>query len=214
MKVFCPADEEELLLGLPEILNAPYPVYIRLNLRKAWFGHDKTFKTGKAEVISKGTDITLLVYGFLFTEALEARELLEGRGYSVGLINLRTLEPIDEDAILEAVSGSGRIVTIEDHRVPGGLFSILGEIFLRHRIMKPVLPIGVKKRWFTPALLKDLLPFEGFTGEGIVRRIIGLEPGRSPLSTKKAALGKKMKKISHRGHREHRGGHASRDRNP
>lgn len=172
MKVFCPADEGDLLLGLPEMLLEPYPVYIRLNLRKSWFRHSNAFKTGKAEVISKGTDITLLVYGFLFTEALEAKEVLEDRGYSVGLINLRTLEPIDEATIVKAVSGSKCIVTIEDHRVPGGLFSILGEIFLRHRIMKPVFPIGLEKPWFTPVLLKDLLSHEGLTGEGIAQKII------------------------------------------
>jgi transketolase len=172
MQIFCPTDEAELLLGLPELLQAPFPVYIRLNLRKSWFRHNKSFKTGEAEVISKGSDVTLLVYGFLFTEALEAKEVLEDQGYSVGLINLRTLEPIDESTILEAVSRSGCVVTIEDHRVPGGLFSILGEIFLRHRINKPVLPLGLKKQWFTPALLKDLLLLEGFTGEGIAQKII------------------------------------------
>jgi transketolase len=179
MKVFCPADEAELLLGLPEILQAPYPAYIRLNLRKSWFRHNKTFKIGKAEVISKGTDITLLVYGFLFTEALEAKEVLVDRGYSVGLINLRTLYPIDEDTIVGAVSRSEYIVTIEDHRVPGGLFSILGEIFLMYRIMKPVLPIGLKNQWFTPALLKDLLTHEGFSGERISQKIIDKCPRKS-----------------------------------
>jgi transketolase len=172
MKIFCPADEAELLLGLPEILQAPYPVYIRLNLRKSWFRHNKIFKTGKAEVISKGTDITLLVYGLLFTEALEAKEVLVDQGYSVGLINLRTLDPIDENTIMEAVSRSECIVTIEDHRVPGGLFSILGELFLRYRIMKPVFPIGLGNQWFTPALLKDLLIHEGLTGERIALKII------------------------------------------
>jgi transketolase len=206
MKIFCPADEAELLLGLPEILQVPYPVYIRLNLRKSWFRHNKTFETGKAEVISKGTDITLLVYGILFTEALEAKELLEDRGYSVGLINLRTLVPFDEDAVMEAVSESRCIATIEDHRVPGGLYSILGEIFLKHRIMRPVLSIGLQKRWFTPTLLRDLLIHEGFTGEGIARKIMTLYPRRSSTVTNRGIVKPFMKENNKISHRVQKGG--------
>jgi len=172
MNIFCPADENDLLLCLPAIISSPDPFYIRLNLRKSWFKHTNSFKIGKAETVSRGLDITLLVYGTLFTEALEAKEVLEDQGYSVGLINLRTLKPIDETAILEAASYSQCLVTIEDHLVPGGLFSILAELFLHHQIMKPVFPLGLFNRFFTPALLPDLLEYEAFTGKQIAEKVI------------------------------------------
>src|SRR6202012_751056 len=66
MQVFCPADEQDMLLALPKIWSSPHPSYVRINIRKTDFKHDPNFEIGKAEVISEGSDVTLLVYGFLF----------------------------------------------------------------------------------------------------------------------------------------------------
>ncbi|HEX2982345.1 MAG TPA: transketolase C-terminal domain-containing protein, partial [Ignavibacteriales bacterium] len=94
------------------------------------------------------------------------------KGLSVRLINLRTVKPIDEEAILKAARETKLIVTLEDHFLIGGLYSILGEIFLKNRIMVETLPIALENRWFRPALLKDVLEYEGFTGEKIAERIL------------------------------------------
>ncbi len=172
MTLFCPADEDELTTGLETVLLSPAPCYIRLNLRSPRFKHRTDFAMGKAEVLSKGKDITLLVYGALFSEALEAMEVLADQGYATGLINLGALKPIDEAAILDAAQNSALLVTIEDHFVPGGLYSIAAELFLKNQIVKPVLPLGLENRWFKPALLPDVLEYEGFTGSKIAERII------------------------------------------
>ncbi|MEO8210240.1 MAG: transketolase C-terminal domain-containing protein [bacterium] len=172
VNVFCPADEEDMLIGLKQILESPKPIYIRYNNLKAVVKHTTDFEIGKAEVISEGKDVTILVYGILFKQAVEAREILEKKGLSVGLINLRTLKPIDEKAILEASKSSELLVTLEDHFVTGGLFSIVAEIFLRNKIMCDVLPIALNDKWFKPALLQDVLEYEGFTGEKIAEKIL------------------------------------------
>jgi transketolase len=172
MQVFCPADEEDMLHALPVIWNSPHPSYVRVTTRKGEYKHDPHFEIGKAEVVAKGSDITLLVYGMLFEETMKAKTLLEKEGLSVGLINMRSLKPVDEKAILEAARNSQLLVTIEDHFQIGGLYTILAEVFLKHRIAGNVFPISLQDKWFKPALLSEVLNHEGFTGEKMAARIL------------------------------------------
>ena len=171
VNVFCPADNEDLLICLQKVVESPSPFYIRFNNSEPTIKHNDNFEIGKAEVFSKGKDITILVYGVLFYQAYIAKELLEKEGYSVGLLNIRTPKPIDEQLILETAMFSKLIVTIEDHFITGGLFSILGEIFLRNKITCDVFPISLENRWFKPLLFNDILQHEGFTGNQIAERI-------------------------------------------
>ncbi len=170
MTVFCPADEADMLAMLPAIWASPDPAYVRLIVRKTDYTH-APFEIGKAEVVAQGTDVTLLVYGLLFDEARQAARLLEQEGLSVGLINMRSLKPVDEAAIVRAAQESKRLITIEDHLLTGGLYSIVAEVLLKHRITADVQPLALEERWFRPALLPDVLAFEGFTAEQIARRI-------------------------------------------
>lgn len=170
MTVFCPADEADMLAMLPAVWASPDPAYVRLIVRKTDFQH-APFQIGKAEVVAKGTDVTLLVYGYLFEEARQAAKILEGNGLSVGLVNMRSLKPVDEQAILDAAAGSRRLVTIEDHLLTGGLYSIVAETLLRHRQTADVLPLALRERWFKPGRLPEVLEYEGFTPEKIAERI-------------------------------------------
>jgi len=172
MQVFCPADEQDMLYALPKIWTSPSPSYVRINIRKSEYQHDKNFEIGKAEVISKGSDVTILVYGMLFDETLKTKQLLESKGLSVGLINLRSLKPIDEAAVLDAVKNSQLLVTVEDHFLTGGLYSILAELLLKNQLTANVLPLALNERWYKPGLLSEVLSFEGFTGEKISEKII------------------------------------------
>jgi transketolase len=172
VNIFCPADEEDMLIGLQKVLESPKPFYIRYNNLKPVHKHSKEFEIGKAEVISEGKDVTILVYGVLFKQAIEAKEILEKKGMSVGLINLRTLKPFDEEAFLKAAKSSKLLVTLEDHFITGGLFSIVAEIFLKNKKMCNVLPVALMDKWFKPALMNDVLEYERFTGEKIADRIL------------------------------------------
>lgn len=171
VKVFCPADEEDLLICLPKIIEDRAPFYIRYTDLKPRIKHSENFEVGKAEIISEGNDITILVYGILFNQALEAKEYLEKEGYSVRLINLRTVKPIDEEAILKAVMNTKFIVTIEDHLLTGGLYSIIGELCLKYKIICDVIPFALESKWFKPLLLKDVLEYEEFTGKQIAGKV-------------------------------------------
>lgn len=172
VNVFCPADEQDMIIGLTKVLESPEPFYIRYNNLKPVYKHSEKFEIGKAEVISEGKDVTLIVYGVLFKQAMEAREMLEKNGMSAGIINLRTLKPADEEAILNAADSSKLLVTLEDHFITGGLFTIIAEIFLKNKIMCDVLPVALMDKWFKPAMMKDVLEYEGFTGEKIAAKIL------------------------------------------
>ncbi|HVS94686.1 MAG TPA: transketolase C-terminal domain-containing protein [Mucilaginibacter sp.] len=172
MTVFAPADEQDLVGMLPQIWNHPAPSYVRINTRKTDYEHSP-FEIGKAEVISKGEDVTILTYGLLFEQALIAAEILKGEGISVGLVNMRSLKPVDEQAIIDAVRGSALTVTLEDHFVTGGLYSIVAETLLKNEISGKVVPFALNERWFKPALLPNVLAHEGFTGKQIAEKILG-----------------------------------------
>jgi transketolase len=170
--VFAPADEDDLVKMLPQIWDSPNPAYTRINTRKTWYNHEP-FILGKAEVVAEGTDVTILTYGLLFEQALITVDILKSEGLSVGLINMRSLKPVDEQAILKASAKSKLIVTLEDHFVTGGLYSIVAEVLLKYQTTARVLPIALNNKWFKPALLPDVLQHEGFTGKQIAEQVLG-----------------------------------------
>lgn len=172
MTVFAPADEDDLIKMLPQIWEHPSPSYVRINTRKTDYVHSK-FEIVKAEIISKGDDVTIITYGLLFEQALVAVENLKKEGLSVGLINLRSLKPVDERAIIEATRDSKLTVTLEDHFITGGLYTIVAEVLLKHALTANVLPIALNEKWFKPSLLPNVLQYEGFTGKQIAEKILG-----------------------------------------
>jgi transketolase len=171
MNVFCPADAEELVAGMEHVLAHESPWYVRYYAGPATVPHRTPFAVGKAELLMAGRDVAILAFGFLLREAHAAATLLQTQGVTVRLVNLRTLKPIDEEAILNAAAETRLLVTVEDHFETGGLNSIVAELLMRHRTTARVLPIALPGRWFKPALLPDVLEYEGFTGARIAGRI-------------------------------------------
>jgi transketolase len=170
VNVFCPADIEDFNIGIRKILEHPAPFYIRyLNLPPV-VQHCE-FEVGKAEVFGEGKDVAILVYGMLFAQAFKAKEILESGGLSVRLINMRSLKPVDEATILKTIDECKLIVTVEDHFLTGGLYSIIAEVLLKNRKTANVLPMALMNKWFKPALLNDVLEYEGFTGKQIAQKI-------------------------------------------
>jgi transketolase len=171
MEVYAPADEDDLVKMLPPIWSSPAPAYTRINHKKGRYTH-APFQPGRAEVVAEGKDVTLLVYGFLFENAHRTLELLEREGLSVGLVNMRSLKPVDEEAIVRAALGSAWLVTIEDHLQTGGLYSIVAEVLLQRRLTASVIPLSLGERWFRPGLLNQVLETEGFTPEKMTATIL------------------------------------------
>lgn len=172
MQVFAPADEQDMCLMLKTIWKSTAPTYLRANTRKAVYNHSQNFEIGKAEIIAKGSDITILVYGPLFEQAFYAKLLLEKIGKSVGLVNMRTLAPVDDAVVIDVTQNSDLIVIIEDHFKIGGLYTIVAEVLLKNRLTANVFPISFDQKWFRPGLLSEVLEYEGLTSEKIASRIM------------------------------------------
>lgn len=173
VNVFCPSDEDELLAGMPAVLASNQATYVRYYAGKAVVKHHAPFAMGRAETFGEGRDVAILTYGFLLKEASLAQRMLENKGISTRLINVRTPKPIDRQAVLDAAKECGSVVTIEDHFVTGGLFSIVAELLTREGVKARVTPLALEDRWFTPGRLNDVLHNEGFTGEQLAVRIEG-----------------------------------------
>ena len=171
VQVFSPADSQDLVIGLPTLLESPSPCYIRHNALPPCVTHSLSFTPGKAEVIAGGTDVAILVHGILLREVMKAKADLEGSGLSTRVVNMRMLKPVDEEEILHSAASTKLLVTVEDHFITGGLYSIACETLQRHRMNAHILPFALEQHWFQPALLEDVIVNEGFSGPQIAGHI-------------------------------------------
>lgn len=169
MNIFSPSDEDDMIEGMKEILPSDSPWYVRFNNQRADIRHKK-FEIGKAEMVYEGDDVVIITYGYMFKHALTITEALNLYGISTGLVNVRTLKPIDKDLIKDICSHNHLVVTLEDHFMTGGLFTIISELLAKEYIRCRILPIALKN-WFKPAIMNDLLIHEGFSAEQVAKQI-------------------------------------------
>ncbi|MCS6934861.1 MAG: transketolase family protein [Chitinophagales bacterium] len=110
------------------------PVYLRFG-RPAWpvFMPEGTFQLGRALIMNQGTDVTLFATGHMVWKALEAARALRSEGISVELINIHTIKPLDEEAILRSVTKTNCAVVCEEHNRIGGLGSTIASLLAHHR---------------------------------------------------------------------------------
>ena len=92
-------------------------------------------------------------------------------GTSCRVVNLRMIAPVDEEAIVETATGCHAVVVVEDHLLVGGIYQLVCEVLVRHRLSVPVLPFGLDGRWFRPALLPRVLDHEGFSVAKLAERL-------------------------------------------
>ena len=123
MVVMCPSDDVEARKMVKAAYEWDGPVYIRFGRAPVSVFHDEDmdFRIGKAETVKEGCDLTIIANGLMVDEAVKAAEELEKEGISAGVINMATIKPLDEEAVLKAAKATGRIITAEEHSVVGGL---------------------------------------------------------------------------------------------
>ena len=143
--VIVPADGPETEHAIKAALNMNGPVYIRLSRPATPIVHtaDYNFKIGTAEVMRDGDDVTIVSYGIMVNESLKAAEDLEHKGISSTVINMATVAPLDESAILSSVSKTGLVVTAEEHLIQGGLGSMVATL-LAQKFPAPLEMVGLR----------------------------------------------------------------------
>ena len=111
------------------------PVYLRFGRPKVpvFTDADQKFEIGKAVKFTDGTDVTIVATGHLVWEALQASEILASKGISAEVINIHTIKPLDNDAILRSITKTGCIVTAEEHNYYGGLGESVSRVMAQHK---------------------------------------------------------------------------------
>ena len=113
------------------------PVYLRFGrpVVPVFMPENEKFEIGKAIQLTEGTDVTIVATGHLVWEALQASEQLEAIGISAEVINIHTIKPLDDEAILKSVSKTGCIVTAEEHNVIGGLGESVSRLLVQNKLV-------------------------------------------------------------------------------
>lgn len=130
MVVINPCDYNQTKAATIAIAEYEGPVYLRFGRPKVanFTSEDATFTIGKADVLQEGTDVTLIATGHLVWEAVQAAEALQNEGISAEVINMHTIKPLDEGAILKSIAKTGCVVTAEEHNRFGGLGESVAQV--------------------------------------------------------------------------------------
>lgn len=170
--VLSPADFYEAKKATMAAAEYNGPVYLRLTRDKTavFTKENDEFAIGKAEVLRKGRDLTLIGTGPVVDEALMAARKLKDKA-RIEVINLSTIKPLDKITILTSVEKTGKVITIEDHQVFGGMGSAVAEL-LSEELPVPVIKIGVPDVFGESGEGRELWEKYGLTSEGIVRRVM------------------------------------------
>lgn len=179
MTVINPADHVEATAAVLAMADYVGPTYMRFGRLAAPIFNDPAtykFEVGKGIQLKDGKDITIIATGLMVGEAVEAGKALAEQGIDARIINIHTIKPIDRDIIIKAAKETGKIITVEEHSVIGGLGSAVANV-VTEECPVPVIKIGVKDCFGHSGPAVDLLKEFGLCAENIV-------------AVTKAALGK------------------------
>lgn len=171
MKVVVPADGPSTETLLEQVYLEPGPVYVRLGRPKVpvIYENRSDIKLGRAVVLREGKDVAILACGTMVARALEAAEILAGRGIKAAVLDVHTIKPLDEETILQVVRRTGCAVTAEEHSVIGGLGGAAAEL-LGTECPVPLERVGIEDRFGQSGSPEELLEHYGLTATAIVQR--------------------------------------------
>ena len=170
MTIINPADFTEAKAAVLAMAEHQGPAYLRFGrLPVPIFNDEATYKfeVGKGITLKDGGDVTIIATGLMVAEAMEAGKALEEQGISARIINIHTIKPLDRDIIVKAAKETGRLITVEEHSVIGGLGSAVCDVVAEECPVK-VIKIGVEDSFGHSGAAKELLKEFGLTAENIV----------------------------------------------
>jgi len=168
MTVIVPCDYNQTKAATMAIADYKGPVYLRFG-RPVWpiFTKVEDFVIGKAQVFSEGTDVSIFACGHMVWNAIQAGVILQEKGLSVELINIHTIKPLDEKAIIASLSKTRCAVTVEEHNIIGGLGDAVAQVAAKN-IPTPIEYVGTKDTFGESGIPKDLLKKYGLDIPDIV----------------------------------------------
>ncbi len=173
MVVINPADDVEARAAVKAAYDHVGPVYLRFGrLAVPVFNDEETYKfeIGKGIVVKEGTDVTVFATGLCVNEAIEAEKMLAADGINAEIINIHTIKPIDRELVVQSALKTGKVVTVEEHSIIGGLGSAVCEVLSEEAPTK-VLRIGVNDVFGESGPALELIKKYGLDAESIYKKV-------------------------------------------
>ena len=171
MTVISPADPGEAARAVRACAETDGPAYIRFGYIQPIEGYDEAFEIGRAVMMRPGQDAAILATGPSVAQALSAHDLLQAQGVSARVLNIHTIKPIDRDAVIGAAEETGRLITVEEHFITGGLGSAVAEV-LAEAGQGRLLRLGLKDKFIMDvAPYPEVLALVGLDAESIAREV-------------------------------------------
>ncbi len=173
MVIINPSDDVEARAAVKAAYEYEGPVYLRfgrLAVPVINTDPDYKFEIGKGVTLREGTDVTIIATGLCVNSSLEAAEMLAKDGVSAKVINIHTIKPLDEELVVEAAKATGKVVTVEEHSIIGGLGGAVCEA-LSAKAPTPVLRIGVNDVYGESGPAAALLAKYKLDGAGVYEQI-------------------------------------------
>jgi len=173
MVVMNPSDDIEARACVRAAYEYEGPVYMRFGRFAVPVINDRPdyhFEIGKGNVLKEGTDLTIVATGLCVNSALEAAEMLKADGVDAEVINICTIKPLDEDLIVKSARKTGKVVTVEEHSVIGGLGSAVCDALCK-AAPTPVCKLGVQDVYGESASAQVLLEKYKLDGKGVYQSI-------------------------------------------
>ena len=172
MIVINPSDDVEARAAVQAAYEHQGPVYMRFGRLAVPVINDEDYKfeIGKGKVLREGTDVAIIANGLCVAESLDAAEKLAAEGINAQVINMATVKPLDTELVLEAAKATGKVVTVEEHSVIGGLGSAVCDV-LSEQLPTPVLKIGVNDVFGHSGPAVELIKEFGLDGDSIAAKV-------------------------------------------
>jgi len=175
MVTVAPADDVEADLALRWAASYRGPCYVRIvrDATQRLFDTSYRFELGKAVVVREGRDVTLMATGTQTPRVVDAAELLAARGVDAHVLHVPTLKPLDTEAIVAAADRTGRVITVEEHTVLGGLGGAVAEVLGEHRPTQ-LNRIGLQDTYVQSGPNDELLDIYGLSAARVSEQVLAI----------------------------------------
>jgi len=174
MTIIIPADRFETEKMVEALIETYGPTYVRVGrnpVEDVYESTDYTFEIGKANELHSGDDVTIIACGETVRVALDSAILLEKSGINARVLNMHTLKPLDRTAIIKAAKETGRIITVEEHSIFGGLGAAVTEV-VSEILPVPVKIIGIPDEPAIAGTTQEVFSHYGITAESIAAYVV------------------------------------------
>ena len=176
MNVILPCDARQTAKVVKMLVDHPAPTYVRVGraaVPDVYENDDFEFRLGKANTLAEGDDLAIIAAGETVYHALQASRSLEKKGIQARVLDLSSIKPFDAEAVRKAAAETGRIITVEEHSIYGGLGALVTECLSEHPV--PVKILGIPDENVIHASSPEIFAYYGIDAAGIEKAALSFD---------------------------------------